>query len=249
MTMAVTRTLDLKTADGTCDCTVAHPDGGGPFPAILMFMDGIGIRPALIALAERFASEGYFVLLPNMFYRNGRAPVFDHTTILAPENRPRLMEIVQSVTPEKVVGDAGAFLNFIAAQKDAQPGPAGVIGYCMGGGMMMRTAAHYPERVTAGASFHGGRLATDNPDSPHLLAPAIKAELYFGHADQDAGMPPEQMERLAEALRAGHVRFRAELYAGALHGFTQSDLPMFNAAACAQHLERALDLFGRTLRH
>ena len=245
--MVQTIAQDIATADGTCDCTVAHPDGDGPFPAILMFMDGVGVRPGLIAMAERFAAEGYFVLLPNMFYRTGRAPVFDHTTILAPENRPRLMEIVQSVTPDKVVRDAGTFLDFIKAQTVTDPGPVGVIGYCMGGGMMMRTAAHHADRVGAGASFHGGRLATDSPDSPHRLAPKIKAELYFGHADQDAGMPPEQMERLAEALRAAHTRFRAELYTGALHGFTQSDLPMFNAAACEQHWQRALALFARAL--
>ena len=245
--MVIRRTIDIATPDGTCDCTVAHPENG-PAPAILMFMDGIGIRPALVEMAERFAAEGYFVLLPNMFYRAGRAPVFDYTTILAPENRPRLMAFVQSLTPEAVTRDAGAFVDFITAQPEARPGPMGTIGYCMGGGMVMRAAAHCPDRIAAGASFHAGRLATDDPASPHRLAPTIKAELYFGHADQDAGMPPEQMERLAQALTEAHVRFRAELYTGALHGFTQSDLPAFNAPACDRHWREALALFKRTLQ-
>jgi carboxymethylenebutenolidase len=124
----------------------------------------------------------------------------------------------------------------------------GLTGYCMGGGMVMRTAAHYPERVASAASFHGGRLATDAPDSPHRLVNRITAELYLGHADQDASMTAEDIVRLDEALQKAGARYRAELYTGALHGFTMPDLPVYSKAACDQHWDRLLALYGRTLK-
>jgi carboxymethylenebutenolidase len=188
-------------------------------------------------------------LLPNMFYRRGRAPLFDVAEILKPQNRPKLMDIVLSVTPELLVRDAGVFLNFIAAQREVKPGSKlGLTGYCMGGGMVVRTAAHYSAQVATAASFHGGRLATDAPDSPHRLVGRITADLYFGHADQDQGMPSEDIARLDEALKAGGNRYQSELYTGALHGFTMADLPVYNKAASDKHWDRLLDLFAKTLR-
>jgi carboxymethylenebutenolidase len=242
------KSIDIKTRDGVCDSYISYPDTGGPFPAVLFYMDGIGIRPVLRQMADRIAAGGFYVLLPNMFYRRGRAPLFDVAEILNPENRPKLMEIVLSVTPELIVRDAGVFLDFLAAQKEVKPdSKVGLTGYCMGGGMVVRTAAHYPNRVAAGAAFHGGGLATDAPDSPHRLVAPITAELYFGHADQDRGMPLEAIAQLDEALKAATVRFQTEVYTGALHGFTMPDLPVYNEAACEKHWERLLGLYGRTL--
>jgi carboxymethylenebutenolidase len=141
------------------------------------------------------------------------------------------------------------FFNFLGAQKEVTPNsPVGLTGYCMGGGMVMRTAAHYPERVASAASFHGGRLATDAPDSPHRLVNRITAELYFGHADQDASMTTEDIARLDEALQKAGSRYWAELYTGALHGFAMPDLPVYSRAACDQHWVRLLALYGRTLK-
>jgi carboxymethylenebutenolidase len=220
-----------------------------PFPAVIFFMDGIGIRPVLQQMADRIAADGYYVLLPNMFYRRGRAPVFDVATILNPENRPALMDLVLSLTPTVIVRDGGAFLGMLAEQKEVRPGSkVGLTGYCMGGAMVVRTAAGYPDRVAAGASFHGGRLVTDDPESPHRLVGQIRGRLYFGHADQDQSMTPEQIQWLDEALRAAGTIFEAELYTGALHGFTMSDLPVFNRKACDKHWERLLGLFAETLR-
>jgi carboxymethylenebutenolidase len=242
------RFIDIETADGVCDSYVSYADTGSSFPAVLFYMDGIGIRPVLRQMADRIAAAGFYVFLPNMFYRRGRAPLFDVAEILKPQNRAKLMDIVLSVTPELLVRDAGVFLNFIAAQEEVKPGSKlGLTGYCMGGGMVVRTAAHYSAQVAAAASFHGGRLATDAPDSPHRLVGRITADLYFGHADRDQGMPLEDIARLDEALRAGGNRYQSELYTGALHGFTMSDLPVYDKAASDKHWARLLGLFEKTL--
>jgi carboxymethylenebutenolidase len=241
-------TVDIKTPDGACESYISYPNDAGPFPAVLFYMDGIGVRPVLRDMADRLAGNGYYVLLPNMFYRRGRAAPVDVAEVLKPDNRAALMDLVLSLTPERVVSDAGAFLEFLAAQKEVKSGsPVGLTGYCMGGGMVMRTAAHYAERVACAASFHGGRLATASPDSPHHLVHRITAELYFGHADQDPGMTPEDIARLEDALHKAGRRYQAELYAGALHGFTMPDLPVYNKPACDQHWDRLLALFRRTL--
>ncbi len=243
------KTIDIKTPDGACDSYISYPGGMGPLPAVLFYMDGIGIRPVLREMADRLAETGYYVLLPNMFYRRGRATPIDVAEVLKPENRAALMDAVFSLTPERVVSDAGAFLEFLATQKEVKSdSPVGLTGYCMGGGMVMRTAANYAERVAGAASFHGGRLATASPDSPHRLVHRITAELYFGHADQDHGMTPEDIARLDDALQKAGKRYQSELYTGALHGFTMRDLPAYNRAACDQHWDRLLALFGRTIK-
>ncbi|HEX3913375.1 MAG TPA: dienelactone hydrolase family protein [Steroidobacteraceae bacterium] len=243
------KTIDIKTADGICDSYISCPATGDRLPAILFFMDGIGIRPVLRQMADRLAAGGYCVLLPNMFYRRGPAVPADVTEILRPENRPALMEAVRSLTPERVVRDAGVFLEFLAAQKQVAPDAAiGLTGYCMGGSMVLRTAAHYPERIASAASFHGGRLVTDAPDSPHRLVDRITAELYIGHADQDPGMTAEDIARLEAALHAAGTRHRSELYIGALHGFTMSDMPVYDEMACDRHWQRLAELYVRTLK-
>jgi carboxymethylenebutenolidase len=212
-------------------------------------MDGAGIRPVLHSMAERIAANGFYVLLPNMYYRVRRAPVVDPADIFKPENRPKLMELVGSLSPERVVADAAAFLDFLAAQAEVKPNSkVGLTGYCMGGAMVVRTSAAYPHRVGAGASHHGGRLVTKEPDSPHLLLGKISAELYFGHADNDEYMPRADITRFEEALQKSGVTYESELYPGALHGYTMADFPVYNAAAGDRHWRRLLGLFGKTLK-
>lgn len=231
--------------DGTCPAYVTWPATGGPVPGVLMFMDAIGFRPILKGMAERIAAAGYYVLLPDLFYRIGAPPLPVGAVRLLPENRPTLMGMVQSLPPDVVVRDAGAFLEFLAAQPGVRPGSkVGLVGYCMGGSMAVRTAAAYPDRIGVAASFHGGRQVTDTADSPHRLLGRIGAELYFGHADQDASMPAAQIETLEAALRTSGVRHRSELYAGARHGFTMRDLPVHDEAAAARHWERLIQLLA-----
>ena len=243
--------VDVPTADGTADAYLAHPDDGSRHPGVLLYMDAFGLRPHLEAMADRLAASGYAVLVPNLFYRHGRAPVVELPEHIDPAARPDLFEkigpMLQSLTPEAAQRDADAYLRWLADSEQVADGPVGITGYCLGAVLALRTAGSHPERVAAAAGFHGGNLATEAADSPHLVADRVQAELYFGHADQDHALPPEQIERLDEALTKAGVRFRAEVYAGANHGYTQADTAAHDAEATERHWTALLDLLNRNL--
>ncbi|WP_260636942.1 dienelactone hydrolase family protein [Streptomyces angustmyceticus] len=243
--------LDIPTPDGVADAYLAHPDDGAPHPGVLLYMDAFGLRPSLEEMAKRLAGHGYTVLVPNVFYRSGRAPLVELPDAIDPSQRPEIFEqlfpIMQTLTPEPAMRDAGAYLDWLAASPMVTDGPVGTTGYCMGGVLAVRTAAAHPDRVAAAAAFHAGRLATDAEDSPHRLAGRITARLYFGHADQDRSMTPEQIGDLEQALDAAGVRYRSELYEGAHHGYTQADTTAYHAEADARHWRNLLDLFGQCL--
>ncbi|MBR8639789.1 dienelactone hydrolase family protein [Streptomyces tuirus] len=242
--------VDIPTADGTADAYLAHPADGAAHPAVLLFMDAFGLRPQLRSMADRLAGEGYTVLVPNVFYRHGRAPLFDLPEFIDPGARPEIFErigpVMRALTNELAMRDAEAWLRWLAESPAVADGPVALTGYCMGARLSLLTAGTYPERVAAAAGFHGGRLATDAPDSPHLVAGKITAELYFGHADQDPSLPPEQIERLEEALTSAGVRHRCEVYAGAPHGYTQADTASYHKEGAERHWSALLDLLKRT---
>jgi carboxymethylenebutenolidase len=249
----VVETVDVAAADGVADVLVAHPAGGGPYPAVLLYTDAFGIRRAVRAHAERLASHGYAVVVPNIFYRNGRAPVLDDIEqLIGGEDRSALFAalgpLMAALTPAAVDADAQAWLDFLAGQEQVHDGPIGTVGYCLGGRLSLRTAGAHPDSVAAAASFHGGNLATDQDESPHLTAVHASAELYIGHADNDGSMDPEQMGRLTRALADAHVRHTAELYVGARHGWTQTDTPVYDKPSAERHWSRMLELFGRVLQ-
>ncbi|MFI9718600.1 dienelactone hydrolase family protein [Streptomyces sp. NPDC052396] len=244
--------VDIPTPDGAADAYLAHPEGDGPYPAVLLYMDAFGVRPHLKKMADRLASAGYTVLMPNVFYRHGRAPVLDLPDFIGSEHREELFKKIWPMMgavlkTDGAMRDADAYLRWLADAPQAADGPVGVTGYCMGAYLTLRTAGTYPDRVAAAAGFHGGHLATTEPDSPHLLADRITAELYFGHADQDPSMPPEQMDRLEKALTEAGVRHRCEVYPGAPHGFTQADTAEYQPEGAERHWTALLDLFARTL--
>lgn len=249
MTAVQGATVDIPTGDGTADAYLTHPVGGGPRPGVLLYMDAFGVRPRLRAMADRLAEAGYTVLVPNLFHRHGRAPVVELPEFIDPGARPeifgRLRPLMSALTPERAMRDAGAYLRWLAECPATDGGPVAVTGYCMGAGLALRTAGTYPDRVAAAAGFHGGRLATDDPHSPHLAAPRITAEVYLGHADGDPSLPPEQIERLEKALTDAGVRHRCEVYPGAVHGFTQSDTASYDEAADERHWAALLDLLDR----
>lgn len=251
MTAVRGTSVDIPTQDGAADAYLTHPDDGTPHPAVLLYMDAYGIRPHLKKMADRVARAGYTVLVPNVFYRHGRAPVVELPDVIDSARRPEIFErlgpIITSLTPDLAMRDADAYLRRLTACPLTTGGPVGITGYCMGAGLALRTAGTYPERVAAVAGFHGGRLATDSPDSPHLLADRITAEVYFGHADQDPSLPPEQINRLDEALTAGGVRHRCEVYTGAHHGFTQADTAAYDSTADKRHWTALLALLDRSL--
>ena len=240
--------IDVRTAEGVAHAWT-YRGGEGPRPAVLVYPDAFGVRASMHGIAERIASLGYLVLLPNVFYRSGDYPPFDPATAWSvPPERERLMAIVRSITPARVAVDAAAYLDAIAAQGDVRADRVGVAGYCMGGRMAFLTAAKHPERVRAAASFHGGGLVTDAPDSPHRLAGQLKASLYLGVADSDRTCTPEHQGALAAALGAAGVQYCIELYRGKKHGFAVPDhAGGYDRDAADRHWRRMESFFGETL--
>lgn len=241
--------VKIATPDGEARAFVFHPDGPGPWPAVIFYMDAPAIRPALFSMCERLAAHGYYVLLPDMFWRAGPYEPIDIKAAFRDEAARREIfgRLMASTDPERSTRDTGAFLDWLAAQPLVRPGKVGCTGYCMGAGLALRAAGNYPDRIGACGGFHGGRLATDAPDSPHLLAPHIRAKVYIGGADEDAGFPPEQADRLREALTAAGVENTVEIYHGARHGYAPPDMPVYNEAAAERHWRALFDLLDGAL--
>ena len=240
-------TIDIQMPDGVADAYLSRPDDGR-HPGVLFLMDAYGLRPRIEEMADRIAERGYAVLAPNVFYRAGRSPVLPFPDMSKEDERNeffgKVMPLMGELTPERLAADGAAYLDELAKVADE---PVGITGYCMGVRLGLRIAAAHPDRVGALAGFHGGGLVTDDPTSPHLAAGDLRAELYFGHADNDRSNSPEQMAALDEALDAAGVKHRTELYEGAPHGYTMSDTPAYNEAAAERHFEALFDLLGRTL--
>ncbi|MFE0905944.1 dienelactone hydrolase family protein [Streptomyces rochei] len=239
-----TKTLQIPTADGQADAFAAFPDHGEQHPGVLMYADGFGIRPVLREMARELAGHGYYVLVPNLFYRHGPAPVIELPEHIGEEARPavfaQLMPLIEAHTPERVLSDADAYLRFLTAQPEVSAGPVAVTGYCIGGLLATRTAAAHPGQVAALAAFHGP-VGVDGPDSLSKLT----ADVHFGHAESD--LTPEALGELNKALDAAGVGYTSEIYSGTVHGFTMSDTDAFNPAALQLHWDRLLPLLGRTL--
>jgi carboxymethylenebutenolidase len=212
-------------------------------------MDGIGIRPALFEMGEKLASAGYYVLLPDLFYRGGPyEPIDAKKVFVDPEMRAALMKkLTGLVSIELTMRDTRAFLAHLANEPDVKPGKVGITGYCMGGRMALAAAGHFPDRVAAAAAYHPGNVATDAPDSPHLRAPEIKAQVYVGAAMEDPSFPEEQQQRLQQALTAAGVTFELASYP-CRHGWVPSDTPVHDPAGGERHWQTLLGLFERTLR-
>ena len=223
--------VDIKTPDGICNAAFFHP-AAGSYPGVLIWPDAFGLRPSMRDMARRLAAEGYSVLVPNPFYRVAKAPFSDASdfSFQNPADMAKLTPLMASVNapgnPEK---DATAYVAFLDAQNQVNKSKRiGTQGYCMGGPLVMRTAAALPNRIGAGASFHGGGLVSDKPDSPHLLAPKIKARMYFGIASNDDSRQPDAKDKLKEAFAAAKVTAEIEVYAGVLHGWCVPDMPQQN---------------------
>jgi carboxymethylenebutenolidase len=240
--------IEIQTRDGRCPSYVYRPAGEGPWPAVLVFMDGIGIRPAMLEVGERLATHGYFVLLPDLFYRSGPyEPMNAHTIFTDPEQRKVLMEKFALATQANIMSDTTAFLDYLAAQPDVKKGGIGTTGYCMGGLMSLTAAGTYPDRIVAAAAYHGGRLASDAPESPHLLAPKMKARVYVAGAIEDQSFPDDMKARLEEALTKAGVDHKIETYP-AKHGWVFRDTPVYDAAASERHWQTLVALMDAVLK-
>lgn len=241
--------IEIRTRAGVCPAHVFHPDGPGPWPGVVFYMDGLGIRPALLDMAERLARGGYLVLLPDLYYRAGAYAPLDPKAVFASGNPMQAIGHLYSSTNNQLAAeDTEGFLAYLDSRSDLAGPRLGCTGYCMGGGIALMAAATYPERFAAAASFHGGNLASDSPLSPHRVAARIQACVYVAGADEDNSYPPAMAARLEQALGDGAVPHRCEIYAGALHGWTMTDFPVYDEAAAERHWRELLALFERTLK-
>lgn len=245
MATATKRDIDIKTAEGVAKAGLFRTSDKAR-SGVILYMDAFGPRPALDRMGERLAGEGYAVLVPDLFYRSGAYGPFDAKTAFAVEkSRAELRALIGATTQEMTVRDTGAFLDALKAE--GITGPIGTVGYCMGGGRALNAAAAHPGRIVAAASFHGGNLASDAPDSPHRQAVKLKARVYVGTAGVDGSFPPEQSAILAEALRAAGVDHILENYVGMGHGWCVSDHSVYNAAGAERHWKRLTTFFDETL--
>ncbi|MGH3827106.1 MAG: dienelactone hydrolase family protein [Pseudonocardiaceae bacterium] len=242
--------VTLTTEDGVCAVTLHTPSSHGSWPAVIMYPDAAGVRETFRAMADRLAGLGYAVLLPDVYYRSGGYPPFDPATVFSdPAERERMTVLAASVRSELVVRDAGVFLDFLADRPEVSGTGVGTTGYCMGGRISLIVAGHYPDRVAAAASFHGGRLAVaDDPNSPALLAERIRATVYVAAAENDGNFPPEQCERLEQALTAAGVRHIIETYP-AEHGFAVPDTQAYDTVADERHWTALTDLYTANLQN
>ncbi len=241
--------VEIRTEDGVADGYLARPaDDDGHRPGVLFLVDAFGLRPQIEQMADRIAERGFVVLAPNVFYRHGRAPVLAMPDLEDPGARGPFMEkirpMMQELTPERIESDSRAYLDFLA---EVARGPFAITGYCMGARLGWRIATAHPDRVAALAGFHAGGLVTDDADSPHRSAGELTAEVYFGHADNDGSMTPENIAALEWALDEADVTYRSEVYEGAAHGYTMADTSMYDEGAAERHFDALFALLDRTI--
>ena len=237
--------IEIETPDGVCDSYFVHP-ASGAHPGVLIWPDAFGLRPAIRQMATRLAESGYSVLAVNQYYRTKKAPIAEGTDFGA--LRETLMPLMRSLSPETNVTDAKAFVGFLDSQSSVDSDrKMGTMGYCMGGPMTMRTAAALPDRIGAGASFHGGGLVTDQPDSPHLLVEKMTAHYLFAIAENDDQRQPEAKDVLRETFETAGLPAEIEVYEGAMHGWCPPDTPVYHEAQAERAWSRLLALFERAL--
>jgi carboxymethylenebutenolidase len=248
-TEMIEETIEISTHDGAADALLYRHEGDAPRPGVLHLTDIGGIRPAHRGMARRLAKDGYVVLMPNVFYRTGRPPLFDFPRRMGDERTmKRFAELMGPLPPEAMESDAADYVDFLAAQSSVSAGPMAVVGYCFTGAMAMRTAAARPDKIVAAASFHGGALCTDAPASPHLVLPRIKARLYFGHAVNDHSMPAAAIEKLNQALQDWGGRYESEVYDGAQHGWTVPDGQPYNRFQAERAYSKLKELLASELK-
>jgi carboxymethylenebutenolidase len=245
----VEQDLQLAMPDGTADAVFLSPDSGTPLPGVLHITDIASIREAHLEMARRLAAEGYAVLMPNPFYRTSRPPVWDFPRKMGePRTMQRFAELLDPLTVEAQSRDITAYVDALTAQPLVRDGPIGIVGYCFGGGMALRTAAAWPEKVAAAASFHGGGLyKAGDPHSRHLLLPKVRARLYFGHATGDRSMTAENIADFEQALADWGGSYQSETYAGAAHGWTVPDNAVFNPPQAERAFAKLTELLKETL--
>ena len=244
----IEKQVEIPNAGGTADGFLYQPEDKGHWPGVIHYPDVIGIRPENRGMAKRLAAKGYVVLLPNPFYRTGKAPLFDFVPNFTDSRTiDRFKELAGPLTPEVMERDGSSYVDFLAKQPSVGGKAMAAIGYCFAGALALRTAAARPDKIAAVASFHGGGLFTGAPDSPHTVLPRVKAQLFFAHAVEDNSMPTEAIEKLESALKAWGGKYESETFAGARHGWTVPGSPVYNEAQADRAFGKLVDLLKATL--
>ena len=244
----IEQTVDIPTKDGATSTFIAHPERAGPHPILLFLMDAPAIREVLRDWARRIATAGYYVMLPNLYYRSGVMELADLPPPATPEaGRARMFELMGSLTIPLIMDDGDALLDFADRDPAASKGKIATLGYCMSGQYAISFAARYPNRVAAAASIYGVQLVTDKADSPHLAAQKAKAELYFACAETDHWAPLEMVQALDQSVKANNLNAEVELYPGVEHGFAFPQRPAYDKPAAERHWERLFALWRRRL--
>ena len=238
----IERQIDVTTDEGTMTTFIFHPEHGGPHPVVLYLMDAPSIRPALKDMASRLATAGYYVMLPYLFYRGG--PIREFGT--SDEDMHARQDLMGTITPTNIVGDARALLAVADADPAARDGAVGAVGFCMSGGLVVSLARAIPERVTAAASIHGAWLVRDSADSPHLGLDPVDAELYFAWVEDDPTAPMDTMPVMTDAMDAAGITYTIDTITDAQHGFAPAG-PRYDRAASELHWERVHSLLRRNV--
>jgi carboxymethylenebutenolidase len=245
----IEETLDITTADGLMETFVCRPERGGPYPAVFFLMDAPGIREELRDMSRRLATVGYYVLLPNLYYRAGRDTIFGPDVLNeGSADRERMRAVRTQMTIPPVMDDIAAMLAFVDLQDEVKKGPAGCHGYCMSGPYALAAAARYPNRITAAASFYGTWLVSDAQESPHLSLGKVTGELYIACAEHDDLAPMPMVEDLQGLFKQAGVAGKIEIYPGVHHGFAFPQRWCYDQQAAERHWERLLALYRRQLQ-
>jgi carboxymethylenebutenolidase len=244
----IEQAIEIDSPDGTIDGFLYHAADAQPRPGVIHLTDIAGIRETHREQARALAARGYTVLQPNLFYRTGRPPLFTFQPRFGEEQTmKRFAELATPLTPEALERDASLYVDFLAAQPSVRAGGLGVVGYCFSGSIALRIAAARPDKIALAVSFHGGRLYSDAPSSPHLLLPRVKARLYFGHAIKDGSMPQEAIDKLDAALATWGGRYESVMYEGAYHGWTMSDAAIYHPQQAERAFAKLTELLAAEL--
>ena len=238
--------IEIPTKDGHTTTFITHPERGGPFPVIIFYMDAPAIREELRDMARRLGTSGYYVMLPNLYYRAGVMEIGPIPPDPDAPERKRMFDLMHSINIPLVMEDTSALLAYADGQSAARTDIVGTVGYCMSGRYAINASTQFPDRVKAAASIYGVQLATDQPDSPHLAAQKTKAELYFACAETDIYAPQDIIDKVTQAMAGANAE--VEVYPGTHHGFAFPKRLVYDRDAAERHWERLLALYRRNLK-
>jgi carboxymethylenebutenolidase len=244
----IERQIEIKTEDGPMNTFICHPERLGPHPVVLFLMDAPGIREELRDMARRLGTVGYYVMLPNLYYRSGVEDLGPFVGEAHAATRQKYMQLIGAINIPMVMQDIDALVAFAAEDRAASGDSMGCVGYCMSGQYAINAAVRHPDQIRAAASIHGVALVTDKPDSPHLASRHTDARLYFGCAETDQYAPPEMIDQLRTEMQRQRADAEVEIYPGTQHGFAFPQRPAYNKPAAERHWERLFTLFGDALR-